>query len=335
MTTIRPFEPTARDYARVVELARLVWPDLGLTIDRMRHDDAVWNPERYRRRVVVDEGDDIPAFGTMWESPGAHVPGKIELVITVHPDRRREGLATRLYHSMLDRLARRESAPVKLVSNTREGQKGALAMLGKYGFRQIFREPISTLDVAAFDPAPFEPIARRVREAGIAITTLAALSREDSGWERRYYDLQWEIRQDVPSPDPATRVPFDVWRRRELEGPGYLPEGVFVALDGKRWVGFSALRRRGRDARRLFQGFTGVARSHRRRGLATALKLETIAFARESAAATIQTGNAEENPMYQINLRLGFRPMPANLEFERAWEGAYVFSAIDPPEESP
>ena len=67
---------------------------------------------------------------------------------------------------------------------------------------------------------------------------------------------------------------------------------------------------------RIF-GLTGVLRSHRRRGIATAVKLPTIDFARSVGARYISTDNEENNPMYQLNLKLGFRPMPAWLDFEK------------------
>ena len=55
---------------------------------------------------------------------------------------------------------------------------------------------------------------------------------------------------------------------------------------------------------------------------ATALKLETIRAAREAGVRLIQTDNEENNPMFDLNLKLGFQPQPGYLFFERAWEGA-------------
>jgi GNAT superfamily N-acetyltransferase len=63
-------------------------------------------------------------------------------------------------------------------------------------------------------------------------------------------------------------------------------------------------------------GMTGVLRAHRRMGIATALKVRAIQFAQTYGARWIETGNEENNPMLQINLRLGFQPAPAWLSFE-------------------
>jgi len=50
-----------------------------------------------------------------------------------------------------------------------------------------------------------------------------------------------------------------------------------------------------------------VLRSHRRRGLATALKVHAITWAQSLGAKTIATDNEQNNPMYQLNVRLGFK----------------------------
>jgi hypothetical protein len=41
------------------------------------------------------------------------------------------------------------------------------------------------------------------------------------------------------------------------------------------------------------------------------------AFAQEIGAKFIETNNEEHNPMYQLNLQLGFQPQPADLDMEK------------------
>jgi hypothetical protein len=47
------------------------------------------------------------------------------------------------------------------------------------------------------------------------------------------------------------------------------------------------------------------------------LKAKSIENARRQGVATIHTENEENNPMYQINARLGFRYKTAPLSFEK------------------
>ncbi len=60
-----------------------------------------------------------------------------------------------------------------------------------------------------------------------------------------------------------------------------------------------------------------MLRPYRRRGIATALKLRTIDYAQQHGARSITTGNEENNPMYQINLALGFQPKPAWISYRK------------------
>lgn len=316
---IRPFEPTDEEYAAVIALWNAVWPDELETVEEIKHNDASRNPERFFQRIVMEEGGTLPAYGLYVEPEWTHLPGKYGVKVLVHPDHRRRGLGSRMYEYILDQLAPRD--PVKLTAGTREDQVGALAMLAKHGFKQVMRAPVSHLDVAAFDATPFETRARQVRDSGIAIRNISEIAPEDPEWQRKVYDTDWELSQDIPTTDPLTRQPYDVWCRNVYDSPGFKPESLWVALDGDRWVGMSQLWHSQATGDKLYQGITGVARSHRRRGIAIALKLKTIEFAREHGAKIIETDNEENNPMYQINLILGFTPQPGWLDFERPWDG--------------
>ena len=53
-------------------------------------------------------------------------------------------------------------------------------------------------------------------------------------------------------------------------------------------------------------GLTGVRRAFRRQGIATKTKQHSIAWAKAQGIEKIYTDNEENNPMYQLNLQLGF-----------------------------
>ena len=59
---------------------------------------------------------------------------------------------------------------------------------------------------------------------------------------------------------------------------------------------------------KLYTGLTGVLRSHRRRGIATALKVTALEMAKARGVRTLETDNEENNPMYLLNVELGFEP---------------------------
>ena len=60
-----------------------------------------------------------------------------------------------------------------------------------------------------------------------------------------------------------------------------------------------------------------MSRSHRRRGIGTALKIKAMEFADRVGATIIDTMNEENNPMYQLNIEMGFKEITAALTFEK------------------
>jgi GNAT superfamily N-acetyltransferase len=57
--------------------------------------------------------------------------------------------------------------------------------------------------------------------------------------------------------------------------------------------------------------FTGILREYRGRGLAQALKLQTILLARREGMLSIRTNNDSENaPILTVNQKLGYVPEP-------------------------
>lgn len=115
---------------------------------------------------------------------------------------------------------------------------------------------------------------------------------------------------------------IEEYRTWFLEKPETLLEGWFVAVDkaSGAYVGMSELQRNLEDPERLNTGFACVARAYRRQGIATALKVKGLEFAKAHGAKRIRTGNEEHNPMLQINLRVGFQPLPAWLADEKRLE---------------
>lgn len=123
-------------------------------------------------------------------------------------------------------------------------------------------------------------------------------------------DMPHEPHVDWEDPPPAT------YSKVMFENPLALPGGIFVARDGQEIVGITCLvRRPGGDAE---VWDTGVLRSHRRRGIARALKLMATRYAADSGFAFVYTDNRADNAgMLALNSELGFIPGEVLVVFEK------------------
>jgi GNAT superfamily N-acetyltransferase len=312
--TIRPFDGTDRDYGGIVAVRGTVWPNLPDTIEERRYHDEHRDARYLFERFVAEAEGRVVASCFVSEPVKTREAGLYFVAINVLPEWERRGIGSACYDHALARLALLRPAGLK--SSTREDKPQGVRFLEKRGFRRVMREQMVRLDLSRFDAARFADRVEGVRAQGIEIVTLDALKESDPSWQRKLWDLDWSIHRDVPSPEPHARQSFESFLA-SLGAPGFLSDGYFVALDGDRYVGLTHLLRANADPHTLGAGLTGVVRGHRRRGIATALKVRACEYARNVGAKAIETGNEESNPMSLLNAALGFEPLPSWLVYKK------------------
>lgn len=317
MLTIRVFNPTDEEYTTRVAIHNAVWPDEPTTVDYMRFRDSVWPQKYFIQRLVAERDGQIVATASYCETHWSYRPGKYDVRIQVPSIHQGEGIGSTIYEYIMKALAERDGGVTMLTSLTQEDYPAAIHFLTTRGFEQKMRFPSSELKVSSFDPLPFVETAYKVAAKDITITTLADLQKRDPKWQEKVWELDCTCTLDEPLPDTFSPPTLEQYVAEELETPSFMPEAWFIALDGDRYVGMAVLNKDFVDTEHLQAGFTAVRRDYRRQGIATALKLRAIDFAQHYGATRITTGNEENNPMFQINLRLGFQPLPAKLIFQK------------------
>ena len=219
----------------------------------------------------------------------------------VLPGYRRHGVGTAVLAALSRHAQAVESG--SLIGRVQEEDEASRRFVEQRGFILVSRECPVALDLTRLGgPPPPEP------PAGVVITSIA----ERPDLVRAAYEVEVETIGDIPvGPEAPTPRAFAAWRTETLDAPGALPDLSLVALEGDDVVGWSGLLALGEDgeAENLL---TGVRRSHRGRGIATALKREQARRAKEAGLRRIETTNDEANaPMRAVNARLGFEAEPA------------------------
>ena len=154
----------------------------------------------------------------------------------------------------------------------------------------------------------------RMAGQGIALTTLAADG--DPERYRKTWRMSEEASADVPSTLGHVKEPFDDFMKW-LRAPGMHEDRVWIAREGDDVVGMSVLEYppvRGV----VGTAWTATARQVRGRGIARALKCETLAQAIALGVDRVRTGNdAKNDPILHLNESMGYRRFAIRIHFHK------------------
>jgi len=302
--TIREATEGDDDLTTIVGIVNATTPDDPDSVENLRWSNATYPGTS--RFIAEDDGTPIgaatvgriymhpPEFEAFWAN------------VAVIASARRQGVGTALLTTVSDRARERGKHVLHMPAS--EGRPEGVAFLLRRGFSEYERSKSVSLDLTGLTP----PVAD-VPE-GIVLTTLA----EHPDLADGVYTVAVEAFADVPGGEtPITTGDPAEFRAREIDRPGIPHEGFIVAQDGAtgRVVGYASLIRIPGAARpSAWHDMTAVARSHRGRGIAGALKRATIRWAIADGLEVLEAGNDTDNlAMRAVNARAGYRPLPDSL----------------------
>ncbi len=318
--SLRPFQASELEYVALASLLHAVSTNgRPETVEDLRREDNDWPSSSLLQRVAAyTSSEEMAAVGTCFQAYWQDNPSTIYLKFDIHPDHPQVHLLPILFGGLHRLLAEHTYEFRRMIARAREDDRDRVRFLVENGFREEMRSPASALRVADFEESVCDEAHARLAQSKVRIITLAELRDEEPDWKRKLRDLRWEIVRDVPSTEPFAKPTVAEFEEMVLRDPALDEEAFFIAqADDGALIGMSNLWRNDPEGKRLDTGLTGVIRSYRRKGIATALKVQTILYAQTRGADSIETSNEEDSPMYTLNLTLGFKPKPAWVDYAR------------------
>ena len=287
-------------------------------------DHALWlrnrrefNESSYIRRHYAAEHaetKDLLGYGSIEQT--IYLP-RYRLILVIDPRWLRRGVG----HLLLERLTAdlSEVKAVTVTFNDYESTNEMQAFLKEHGFAETRHIHDLRLTVADADLSPFSSVVERVKARGISISTLREERDHDPRYIEKLYELTSTLRLDDPARDFFTPPSYyEREARLWLERPYVLPDAYFIAKDGDQYIGVTDLNLLEAMPGGVSQGFTGVRREYRRRGIATALKVRAIEYAAQHGYRTIRAFNRPaHSSLLALNEKLGFRRLCSHVTLEK------------------
>jgi hypothetical protein len=193
-----------------------------------------------------------------------------------------------------------------------------VAVLAGLGYREMRRHRLSELDlVAGRERLLADAVPHREHVTGQGVQLITLDRDTDPDRFTKLHELMTETDEDIPTTVPWHRIPFELWKSINFENPGIRLDRFWIAREGDAIVGLSMLQFppvRGVP----WTALTGTSRAVRGRGIARALKYETVAQAMNLGSKLVRTGNDGANaPILHLNKEMGYRLFREVIELHR------------------
>ncbi|MCW3051318.1 MAG: hypothetical protein JWN14_488 [Chthonomonadales bacterium] len=295
-----------QDDERIVEIANSRESNsIPLAVERYRAEYSEEDQEHPGERYVAVQDGRIVGYGSFHWAWWTGDPGIYAATVCVDPSRRRQGIGIHLFHRLRERLQLRGAYRLTdWVGEDASDGRGFAAHLGFQETGQIVQDYL--LKISEAEVSAVFPLKERLSRDGLRIASLSELPHEDPTFLRALQRL-WTDSGDEPASPEERENAFDSWQQQTMHAAGLSPETHWIAMEGEHPVGTTFLKQVSADA--YENDYTGVALSHRGRGIATALKLHAIEWAQQQGVTWFLTNSEINNhAMIAIHLRLGYRP---------------------------
>jgi len=319
MLTIEKFKESDFEFEQIARIYNVVSHDDKDHPDDIKEAWAIRDKKKVKDKLLLYIDKNVVGFL-------AYVQGRDQnekncyFNIYLLPEHNGNGYRQLLFNKMLKEVhkfgCKRLYANIYEHNNYSEYKK----MLVRNNFEVVLKIREYSLKLENFNVDNYKEIINLVDKKGIKFYNSRDEMSEFQDHYKKLEKLEWTYSQDFPVPEGTviTREPFKLWKKEQeiFENKHYGIE--IIAVCNNQYIGSTDLHVYPKsDPYKAWTGGLGVIREYRRQGIATALKIKAIQALKDKGIKIIRTDNEENNPMYKININLGFKPEPFGIEYRK------------------
>ncbi len=319
MTEIKKFTETDFEFEEIARLYNLVSHDDKEHVDDLKDAWAIRDQSLIRDRLFLYQGSTVIGYLGYGQGRDENKQN-CYFNIFLDPNFNGNGYRQQLCEQMLQEVQAFSCNRLYMSIYEHKNYDQSKKFLVKNGFENNFKIRESSLDLGSVVLDKYSSLIGKLDSNGIQFYDAKNEMKDFPNHYEKLEELGWIFGKDFPMPEGIvhTRQPFEQFIKFQklFEEKRYGIE--IVAVDGDKYVGSTDIHVLPKsDPHKAWTGSLGVLREYRRRGIATALKVNAIEKLREKGIKQVRTDNEENNPMYKINVSLGFTPEPYCYDYQR------------------
>ena len=317
MLKIKKFTETDLEFRELARIDNLVNHDSIDHPDDDKRDWGIRDKSLIRDRLLLYK--DKILVGAMYYSQGREKNKRATFfTLNIDPEYNTHESRELLFNQMLEEIKLFDSN--KIITGVYDHPNYDLVkqFLIDKNFKLVQTNREYSCDIKKINIDKYQSLIKKLESEGIKFYDSKEEMKDWPNHYKKLEELTWTYHQDFPIPNGVkhTRTPFEQAMKiqKDFEQNYYGTE--IVAVKDVRYIGSTDLEVYYKsEPHKAWTNGLGVLKDYRRRGIATALKIKAIEKLIEKGVTEIRTDNEENNPMYKINVALGFEPVPFSLEY--------------------
>lgn len=302
-------EATEKDYAAIVDIQnkqKLSWPERAGTVEALKQGDARRNPRFAYNRWIAEIDQQTVGFCSYAQISPYNQHTTFYINVAVREKYRNQGIGTALCKMMFNELNKYPDAII--CADAFDIYPGGLNFLAKFGIKETWRETPVELDVSKCDTAILKSILQKLADENIEIKTIAELS-SDPERNRKMYDIYTTLSVQVPGEEGYvySKPDYHDWLAGQIDDPSILHDAYLIVLHEGKYVGLKEVGME-LNSQAIQCGLMAVLPEYQRKGIAYAMQLKTIEYAKGINCRMLKSCTATSNlPMQNLYAKLGYK----------------------------